>query len=71
MPNKKKPFIVLATNPSKSNPDKEHEIRLGGDNKTYCTCWAWRMSPAPHKTCLHLKAYRETAREMEKLTRAA
>ncbi len=70
---KKKQYVVLATNPSKSKPNAApHQIRMGGDNVTYCTCWAWRMSkvhPGP-KTCKHLERYRQTARDMEGLTRA-
>jgi len=67
---KKKVFVILATNQSKSNPSKFHEVRLGGDNVTYCTCWAWRMSKAPKKNCLHITKYREAARQCE-LARAA
>jgi hypothetical protein len=50
-------LIVLTTVPSKSNPDKHYEIRLGGDNRVYCTCPAWRFSKG-QKTCKHLNEFR-------------
>ena len=44
---------VLAKVPSKSNPNKSYEIRLGGDGVVYCTCRAW----ITNKFCKHLEEY--------------
>ncbi len=44
---------VLATNPSKSNPNKLYEIIRGNDGVTYCSCWPWRMN----RTCSHLESF--------------
>lgn len=44
---------VLAKVPSKSNPAKSYEIRLGGDGVVYCTCRAW----VTNKFCKHLEEY--------------
>ena len=49
---------VLATFPSKSNPSKSHEVRLGKDGVVYCTCPAWRfqkLTPSC-RCCKHTKA---------------
>jgi hypothetical protein len=43
---------VLATYPSSSS-STVHEVRLGNDGVTYCTCMGWRMN----KHCKHLDAY--------------
>lgn len=48
---------VLAKVPSKSNPLKSYEIRLGGDGVVYCTCRAW----ITNKFCKHLEEYHSTA----------
>jgi hypothetical protein len=45
---------VLKKYESKSRPGHYQEVRLGGDNKVYCTCWGWRKN----KTCEHLEDYR-------------
>ena len=49
--------MVLATNPSSSNPTKTYQIRLGHDRRVYCTCPSWKFSKGDHKTCKHLRAY--------------
>ena len=53
----KRELIVLQTVASKSNPDKHYEIRLGGDNRVYCTCPAWKFSKGT-KDCKHLREFR-------------
>ena len=44
---------VLKKYPSMSDPNKFYEIRLGKDDVTYCTCWAW----IKNKHCKHLDNY--------------
>ena len=44
---------VLREYPSKSSPGKVYEIIRGGDGKTYCTCWQWKLN----RTCSHLEDY--------------
>lgn len=48
---------VLAQIPSKSNPAKSYEIRLGGDGVVYCTCPAWKLHG--NKWCKHLEEYHD------------
>ena len=36
-----------------SNQKNSYEIWRGKDDKTYCTCWAWRR----YKKCKHLLMY--------------
>jgi hypothetical protein len=49
---------ILATVPSKSNPEKSYEIHMGKDGNVYCTCPAWKyqkgVSPKD-RTCKHIK----------------
>jgi SWIM zinc finger len=49
-------MIVLATVASKSNANRTYEIRLGKDEKVYCTCPAWKFSGTGN--CKHLREFR-------------
>lgn len=51
---------VLAKVPSKSNPLKSYEIRLGGDGVVYCTCRAW----ITNKFCKHLEEYHSKVQQV-------
>lgn len=51
---------VLATVDSDSRVGVQYEIRLGGDDRVYCTCPAWRFSKS--RDCKHLRAFRHTVR---------
>ena len=43
---------VLATNYSKSNPNKQYSIILANDGETvYCDCPGWKMSKDDPKMC--------------------
>ena len=44
---------TLATNSSKSNPNKTYDIIEGADGVIYCECMGWKM----HRDCRHLKDY--------------
>ena len=44
---------VLATNYSKSNPNKSYDIIEGADGVIYCECMGWKM----HRDCRHLKEF--------------
>jgi hypothetical protein len=46
---------VLDVVKSSSNPDRTYEIRLGADDRVYCTCIGWRY----HHHCKHLAEFRE------------
>lgn len=46
---------ILQQVQSSSNPDVVHEVRLGKDDKMYCTCPGWRH----YRHCKHLDAYVE------------
>lgn len=49
---------VLATNYSKSNPNKQYEIVLANDGETvYCNCPGWKMSKDDPKMCRHLREF--------------
>ena len=47
-------WTLVATFPSKSSPGKRHEVRVGADGQTYCTCPAWAFSQASSKGCKHM-----------------
>ncbi len=53
--NVKGPIIGLEPSDREGQPD--YEIRLGKDHRVYCNCASWRYSPAPAKTCKHLKRF--------------
>jgi len=44
---------TLATNYSKSNPNKSYDIIEGADGVVYCECMGWKM----HRDCRHLREY--------------
>jgi len=49
---------ILATNYSKSNPNKKYEIVLANDGETvYCNCMGWKMSKDDPKMCRHLREF--------------
>lgn len=52
------PAALLATVASDSDPDREYEIRRGGDGVVYCTCPAWKfqkgVSPR-FRSCKHIR----------------
>ena len=50
------PIAVVARFPSKSNPDRVYEVRIGADERVYCTCPAWAFGHG--KDCRHVKAWR-------------
>lgn len=50
-------MTVLAQYPSKSKPGQFHEVRMGEDGVTYCTCWAWKKN----KRCAHIERYKNQA----------
>lgn len=58
-------MTILATIPSKSNPDVTYNIQRGGDGAVYCTCPGWRNSKEAPKTCKHLKEWRATGVAIE------
>ena len=57
---------VLATVPSKSNPAKSYEIRLGGDGVVYCTCRAWIQN----KFCKHLEEYHTNMQQLQPMSKS-
>lgn len=52
------PAIVLALIPSSTDASKNHEIRMGSDDRVYCNCPSWRFSKGEQKTCKHIKQFR-------------
>ena len=42
---------------SASRRGVEYEIRRGPDGSLFCSCSAWRFSPARPKHCKHVAAY--------------
>jgi len=53
-------MTILATIPSKSNPNKSYQVRKGADGVIYCTCPAWIFSAKKTGVhdCKHLQALR-------------
>ena len=53
------PAGLLASVPSKTNPDLSYEIRRGKDGVVYCSCPAWKHQrlPVAHRSCKHLKSF--------------
>ncbi len=49
--------LTLATNRSKSNPNKSYDIIEGADGVIYCECMGWKM----HRDCRHLRDYHSGA----------
>lgn len=47
---------VIATYPSKSRPNLEHEVHVNeGNGEVFCTCEAFHFNPKRPKTCTHIK----------------
>lgn len=52
--------VLLKEYPSKSSPGKKHEVRIGADNRIYCTCPSWKFKKGRGDgMCKHVKAYRK------------
>ncbi|MCG3204309.1 MAG: hypothetical protein KCHDKBKB_01024 [Elusimicrobia bacterium] len=56
---KKTPYTVIEEMPSRSNPNRGYQIRMGKDGVIYCTCPAWGFSIKNHptRTCKHLQVW--------------
>ena len=37
--------------------DKQYQIRVGADFRTYCTCPSWRFCKSDPKCCKHLERF--------------
>lgn len=64
----KGPVIAHATSDSGG---RDHLIRLGRDNRVYCSCKAWKWSRGPVKDCKHLKRFRSVVAEEAAASQAA
>lgn len=53
---------TLATNYSKSNPNKSYDILEGHDGVIYCECPGWKMSKEVPKMCSHLNTFLNTGK---------
>ena len=54
------PIAVLAVYPSKSSPGMTHEVRLGEDGVSYCTCRGGISHLRGGSECWHMKDYKYT-----------
>jgi len=52
--------VVLGRVESESKPGKFFEIRLGADDKVYCTCPSWKFHGGATKGCKHTRAFLDT-----------
>lgn len=60
---------IIATVPSKSDPEKTYEIRMGKDGNMYCSCPAWKYQKKSPKdrTCKHIDALNKAIKSQMKL----